>query len=79
MMAARKYSELAVGWILCTTARVMLSKCCQVSGEIDEGSRRAGARLRSGEHLSLSTIGVEPNAHSKTIMMKPQAECRVGS
>jgi hypothetical protein len=56
----------------------MLSKRHHVSGEIDEGFGRAVARLRSGEHSLVSTIGVEPNAHSKMMRTKPREECRVG-
>jgi hypothetical protein len=48
----------------------MLLKHHQVSGEMYEGSGCADVCLRSGEHSSVSTIGVEPNAHSKTMRMK---------
>jgi hypothetical protein len=57
----------------------MLLKHHQVSGEMYEGSGCADVCLRSGEHSSVSTIGVEPNAHSKTMRMKLRAECMVGS
>uniref|UniRef100_A0A0A9HN53 Uncharacterized protein n=1 Tax=Arundo donax TaxID=35708 RepID=A0A0A9HN53_ARUDO len=60
MTAARSRSEETVGWILCTTASVAVSKRRQASGEIEEGSGCAGTGSGSGtgEHSSMSTMGV---------------------